>query len=85
VLWQQLKQDLPIGTMLSGNIFARIIYGVLFDAGLGFSVRMEVTDFGSIAEGRNYPHDYPALGSNISGRFAGFDESEHQLVVVGIG
>ena len=69
---------------MSGNIFARIIYGVLFDAGLGFAVRMNVTDFGAIAEGRNYPHDYPKLGSEISGRFAGFDELDHQLVVIQI-
>jgi len=80
--WQQVKQELAIGQVLTGKVFTQVIFGVFFDAGIGFPVRMNITDFGiETVEGLRFPEDYPALQSSISGKLAGFDESHHQLVV----
>jgi ribosomal protein S1 len=80
--WQQVKQELKIGSVLTGKVFTQVIFGVFFDAGLGFPVRMNITDFGiRTVEGLQFPEDYPALQSSISGKLAGFDERTHQIVV----
>ena len=81
--WELLKQQLSIGTVLSGRIFARTIYGIFFDVGMGFPAQMNVTDFGIVKkDGTIFPDDYPALCSEISGRFAGFDDDDQRLKVV---
>lgn len=49
--WELLKQNLSIGSIISGKIYARVVFGVFYDAGLGFPVRMNITDFGVYKEG----------------------------------
>jgi hypothetical protein len=80
--WLHLKQRLPLGTILTGTVFTQAIFGVFFDAGVGFPVRMNITDFGIETEqGMQFPADYPALNSKITGVLGGFDERNRQLVV----
>ncbi|MDO7847155.1 hypothetical protein Q5H92_12355 [Hymenobacter sp. M29] len=83
--WNRLKQELPFGTVLSGNIFARTLFGVFFDSGHGFPVRMDITDFGKPEGNMKWPDDYPALGSEIKGVFNWFEDSHRQLVVIRMG
>jgi hypothetical protein len=82
--WHHAKQALTIGQVLTGQVFAQAVFGVFFDAGLAFPVRMNITDFGIGLvrnKGVRFPNDYPALQSRISGKLAGFDEIHHQFVV----
>ncbi|WP_303309734.1 hypothetical protein [Hymenobacter sp. BT730] len=80
--WQQLQTQLPVGTVLTGKVFTQAIFGVFYDAGVGFPVRMNITDFGKQTKhGMRFPDDYPPLNSTIKGRLLGFDNSTYQLVV----
>jgi hypothetical protein len=80
--WQQLKNGLAIRTVLTGRVFTQAIFGVFFDAEVGFPVRMNITDFGKeTVHGMQFPEDYPALNSIITGKLAGFDDGPYQLVV----
>ena len=83
--WEQLKLRLLPGTILTGKIFARTYFGVFFDAGEGFPVRMNITDFGKPEGNMKWPDDYPSLGSEISGVFNGVDARHYQLVVIRLG
>jgi hypothetical protein len=83
--WELLKHQLFLGTILSGKIFARTYFGVFFDAGQGFPVRMNITDFGQPEGNMKWPDDYPALDTEISGVFNAFDEHHYQLVVIRLG
>jgi ribosomal protein S1 len=78
--WEQLKQRLPIGSLLTGKVWARMPFGAFFDAGVGFPVLLEVIYFGK--ERARFPEDYPELASELSGRLAGFDNSNRQLRVI---
>jgi ribosomal protein S1 len=77
--WEQLKQQLPIGSLLTGKVWARMPFGVFFDAGVGFPVLLEVIHFGK--KRVHFPDDYPELASQISGRLVGFDKDNRQLRV----
>jgi hypothetical protein len=79
--WNQLKQELPLGTVLTGRVFARAIYGVFFDSGHGFPVLVRVLDFGRPEGHTQWPEDYPTLGSRISGLYCGVNEGGRQLIV----
>jgi hypothetical protein len=80
--WQQLKNELTIGEVITGRVFTQAILGVFFDAGVGFPVRMNITDFGKeTVHGMQFPEDYPALNSIITGKRAGFDDGNYQVVV----
>lgn len=84
--WNQLKQQLPLGTVLTGEIFARTLFGVLFNSGHGFPVLMRIPDFGIIKPGGMiFPDDYPDLGNIISGQLCEFDKRNRQLVVCRLG
>ncbi|MGI4762592.1 MAG: hypothetical protein ACRYF0_17920 [Janthinobacterium lividum] len=75
-----MKKEVPLGTILSGSIYARMPFGVFYDAGVGFPVLLQVTEFGK--PGMNFPNDYPELDSAISGRLAGFSDDNRQVRVV---
>ncbi|AMJ66683.1 hypothetical protein AXW84_15535 [Hymenobacter sp. PAMC 26628] len=83
--WELVKQQLLVGTILTGKIYYRAPYGVFFDAGVGFPVLIEVPEFGKPEGGMVFSEDYPALGSLISGEIAGFRDEMRQIVVVKIG
>jgi len=83
--WELLKHRLLLDTILTGKIFARTHFGLFFDAGQGFPVRMNITDFGKPEGNMKWPDDYPALDSEISGQFNGFDDIHRQLVVIRLG
>ncbi|GAB2847110.1 hypothetical protein [Hymenobacter ruber] len=84
--WNHLKQQLPLGTVLTGEIFARTVFGVFFNSGHGFPVLMRIPDFGIIKPGGMiFPDDYPDLKSTISGQFCGFDDRNRQLIVCRLG
>ncbi|GAA4369887.1 hypothetical protein GCM10023185_43920 [Hymenobacter saemangeumensis] len=81
--WNEAKQQLPLGTTLSGKIFARAPFGVFYDAGVGFPVLMEILDLDTHNPGGlRFPGDYPALNSVISGEVSGFRENNRQIQVV---
>ncbi|MGI4835381.1 MAG: hypothetical protein ACRYFK_18160 [Janthinobacterium lividum] len=85
IAWEHLKQELPLGAPLSGRIFARTHFGVFYDAGVGFPIRINVTDFGKPEGGLVFPDDYPALASIISGEVSGFEDrsgGRQQIVTV---
>ena len=79
--WEALKQHLPSGTILTGTVYIQAQFGVFYDAGLGFPVLINVTEFGKLEGGIQFPEDYPPLGSTISGELWGFDENNRQLRV----
>jgi hypothetical protein len=80
--WEALKQQLPLGTRLTGTVYIQAPFGVFYDAGLGFPVLINVTDFGKVGGGMQFPDDYPSLGSSMSGGVCGFDENNRQIRVV---
>jgi ribosomal protein S1 len=80
VKWEQLKQQLPIGSLLTGKVWARMPFGVFFDAGVGFPILLEIIHFGR--ERVLFPEDFPELASEINGRLVGFSEHNRQLHVV---
>lgn len=85
VAWEQVQQQLPAGTMLSGRVFARTHFGVFYDAGVGFPVRINVTDFGKPEGVMVFPEDYPTLNSFMRGEVSGFEdrgEGRRQIVTV---
>ena len=79
--WEQRKQQLPLGTVLTGKVFARTYFGVFFDAGVGFPVLMRVLEFGRPEGGTRFPEDYPPLDSVISGVLCGFNNNLRQVDV----
>lgn len=79
--WELLKLHLPAGNVLTGTVYIQAEFGVFYDAGLGFPVLINVTEFGNPEGGVLFPDDYPALGSTISGKVWGFDESNRQIRV----
>lgn len=83
--WETMKQRVSTGALLTGKIYARTVFGVFLDAGLGFPVLMTVTDFGKPEGGMIFPDDYPALESIISGYLGGFHEHNRQVTIRSIG
>jgi hypothetical protein len=82
VEWKQLKHQLPLGTVLTGKIFARAHFGVFFDAGVGFPVIMEIDSFIIPKEGPTiFPDDYPELNSIMTGEIVGFRDNNQQIDV----
>lgn len=79
--WEALKQQLPLGTLLTGKIYIQAQFGVFYDAGLGFPVLINVPEFGKPEGGMLFPADYPPLGSSMSGEVCGFDENNRQIRV----
>ncbi|WP_035563618.1 hypothetical protein [Hymenobacter sp. IS2118] len=83
IVWEQLKENLSFGTVLTGKIFVRTPFGVFFDSGHGFPVLMNVPEF---AKGyMKFPDDYPELDSEIGGQLVGFDDSNRQLRAARLG
>ena len=80
--WEQLKQRLAIGTVLTGSVCIQAPFGVFYDAGLGFRVLLNVTEFGRGEGNKVFPDNYPALDSTISGEVWGFDDSKRQIRVL---
>jgi len=78
-LWEQAKQHLPLGTILKGPIYARTVFGIFFDAGVGFPVLMKVTDFDT-GQKMIFPDNYPQLNSLVTGELSGFDDENRQIV-----
>jgi hypothetical protein len=79
--WEALKQQMPLGTRVTGSVYIQAPFGVFYDAGLGFPVLINVTDFGKPEGGMQFPNDYPPLGSSMSGEVWGFDENNRQIRV----
>lgn len=79
--WEKLKNELPLGTVLSGPIFIQAPFGVFFDTGLGFPAMLEVFAFLKEKRPLNFSEDYPPLGSTISGKLARFYDEMRQLQV----
>jgi hypothetical protein len=77
--WEALKEQLLLGTILTGKVYIQAQFGVFYDAGLGFPVLINVPEFGKPEGGMIFPDDYPALESTISGYLAQFDERNRQL------
>ncbi len=79
--WHQLKHRLRLGTVLSGRIFARALFGIFFDSGHGFPVLLRVLDFGKPEGNMKWPDDYPSLESETSGQLCDFNDLDSQIVV----
>jgi uncharacterized protein (DUF433 family) len=83
VRWNEVKQQILLGTSLSGKIFARAHFGVFYDAGVGFPVLMEISSFATNKQGGMvFPDDYPALNSIMTGQVVGFRDNNRQIEVV---
>jgi hypothetical protein len=77
--WEALKEQLPLGTILTGKVYIQAQFGVFYDTGLGFPVLINVPEFGKPEGGMTFPDDYPALESTMSGYLAQFDDCTRQL------
>ncbi|MGI4874655.1 MAG: DUF433 domain-containing protein [Janthinobacterium lividum] len=73
--WEALKQRLPLGSVLTGKVYIQAPFGVFYDTGLGFPVLMNVTEFGKLKGPILFPEEYPALGSDMTGYLAQFDDN----------
>ncbi|MGI4761802.1 MAG: hypothetical protein ACRYF0_13930 [Janthinobacterium lividum] len=76
--WATLKEQLPLGTILTGRVYIQAQFGVFYDAGLGFPVLINVPEFSKLG-GIVFPDDYPALESTMSGYLVQFDDGNRQL------
>ena len=81
VAWEALKQQLPLGILLTGTVYIQAPFGVFYDAGLGFPVLINVPELSRPEGGLLFPGDYPPLGSMMSGELWGFDERNRQVRV----
>jgi len=79
--WEALKQQMPLGTKLTGTVYMQAPFGVFYDAGLGFPVLINVPEFGKPEGEMLFPEDYPPLGTSMSGEVGGFDENNRQIRV----
>jgi hypothetical protein len=77
--WEALKEQLPLGTILTGKVYIQAQFGVFYDAGLGFPILINVPEFSKPEGGMTFPTDYPALTSAMSGYLTQFDDSNRQL------
>ena len=61
ITWNELKQKLNIGSVISGTILRHEPYGVFVDIGYPYEGLIQITDFKD--EGKMTPKDYPPVGS----------------------
>jgi len=80
--WEQLKQRLPLGRVLTGRVVIRTPFGVFYDAGQQFPVLINVPEFQKPEGYMVFPNDYPALNSEMSGILVAFDDICYQLRVI---
>ena len=80
--WERLKQQLPIGTLLTGAVYTQAPFGVFYDAGVGFPVLLRIVEFTKKQGPTLFPTDYPALDSVLTGKLVGFNDRSHQLDVM---
>jgi hypothetical protein len=79
--WKQLKQQLPVGSGFTGKVVVRTRFGVFLDAGIGFPVLMEATEFDTP---ETPAASTPALNTMVSGEVWGFGDRNHQVYAIKI-
>jgi ribosomal protein S1 len=75
--WRDVKQQLPVGSMIEGGVIRHEAYGMLVDIGLECEGLIQIVDIKD--EGRATPDDYPSIGTLVVARVLGFKESGHQV------
>lgn len=75
--WREVKQQLPVGSMIEGRVTRHEAYGMFVDIGLEFEGLIQIVDIKD--EGRATPEDYPSIGTLVVARVLGFKENNRQV------
>ena len=76
--WEELKDSLPIGTKVRGNVLRHAPFGIFVSLpGIPFDGLVQITDFKDA--GRMTSLEYPALESTIDAVVLGFKETGNQI------
>lgn len=75
--WREVKQQLPVGSMIEGRVIRHEAYGMFVDIGIECEGLIQIVD---ISDDRPVtPDDYPPIGALVVARVLGFKENGHQV------
>ena len=77
ITWDELKENLTVGEVVTGTVRQHWPFGVLVDLGHGFDGLIQVTDFKD--EGVMTPDEYPAVGAEVRAVVRGFKDHGQQI------
>lgn len=75
--WRDVKQQLPVGSIVEGRVTRYETYGVFVDIGLECEGLIQIIDIKD--DGTVTVDDYPSIGAPIVARVLGFKEKGHQV------
>jgi ribosomal protein S1 len=76
--WNQIKETLPIGTLVSCAVIQHAPFGVFVSIpAVPFDGLIQITDFKD--EGRMTPAEFPAIGTSLKAVVLGFKETGRQI------
>lgn len=78
--WAKAKSKLEIGTVIKGDVFAHLPFGVFVNIKGPFLGLIEIPYFKELGE-RMTPKEYPELGEKIRAVVLGFRDSNHQIAL----
>jgi hypothetical protein len=76
--WNEIKESLPIGTLVSGVVSRHAPFGAFLTIPrVPFDGLIQITDFKDV--GRMTPVEYPAIGTSLKAVVLGFKETGRQI------
>ncbi len=82
IIWQQIKNDHPIGSTLKGNVVEARPFGIFIDIGYGNRSSKELTGIVEIVGSNPLPKDtnrWPKIGEEIEAKVISFRERSKEL------
>jgi ribosomal protein S1 len=76
--WEQLKQNLPVHTIVHGTVVRHAPFGVFVSVpGIAYCGLVQITDF---KDGdRMTPEEYPEIGSAVRAVVLGYKDNSQQI------
>lgn len=75
--WEELKNQLEIGDLISGTVIRHEPYGIFIDIGHNYEGLIQLTDFKD--EGIMTSSEYPAIGAQLEAKVLGYKEYGSQI------
>ena len=75
--WEELKNILEVGTIITGTIIRHEPYGAFVDIGYDYDGLIQITDFKD--EGVMTPEEYPMVGEKVQVKILGFKDHGCQV------